>query len=134
VLSKRLKVDSANPLAVVLGSRVLQVHASNGILVDLLFAAWPFEHQAINHAVERQVSGKAVRVATLDDLLLLKLISDRPKDLADAAALLRRHRDTANLAWLDQELLALAESIAEPEKVERFRRMLEGFSKKPDRQ
>jgi len=66
-----------------------------------------------------------VRVAALDYLLFLKLISDRPKDLTDAAALLRRHRGAVNLEWLERELSALADAIAEPEKVERFRRLLE---------
>lgn len=125
ILAARLAVRTAKPLEFVRRSRVLPVRASNGIPVDLLFAAWPLEQLAIGRAVERQVAGAMVRVAGLDDLLLLKLISDRPKDLADAAALLRRHRAAVNVEWLDRELSTLAEAIAEPDKVERFRRMLQ---------
>jgi hypothetical protein len=125
-LSQRLAVRTADPLAFVRRSRVLPVLASNGIPVDLLFAAWPVEKQAIEQAVVRQVAGAPVRVVGLDHLLLLKLISDRPKDLADAEALLRRHRGGANVEWLGRELAALAEAIAQPEILARFKRMLTG--------
>ncbi len=125
-LAARLAVRTPRPLEFVQRSRVLPVLASNGIPVDLLFAAWPLEKKAIGHAVVRQVAGSPVRVAGLNDLLLLKLISDRPKDLADAAALLRRHRGQVNFNWLERELSALAEAIAEPEMLERFRRLLMG--------
>ena len=123
-LAERFQVRGQDWFRLTSQSRVLPVRASNGVLVDLLFAVWPVEQRAIEGAVTRHIAGKAVRVASLDYLLFLKLISDRPKDLEDASRLLRRHRDTANLSWLEKELGGLAESMAQPEILERFQRLV----------
>jgi len=126
ILATRLAMRTEQPSEFARRTRVLPAVASNGIPIDLLFAAWPLEHEAIDQAVVRSIAGAAVRIARLDDLLLLKLISDRPKDLADAAALLRRHRKDVNMDWLERELSALAEAIAQPEILTRFRALLRG--------
>jgi hypothetical protein len=126
-LAARLAVRTAAPLEFARRTRVLPALAANGILVDLVFAAWPLERRAIEHAVERSVAGATVRVAGLDYLLFLKLVSDRPRDQSDASALLRRHRNTVDVEWLEREIATLAEAVAQPEMLERFRSMLRSF-------
>jgi hypothetical protein len=126
LLAARLTMRATEPLAFARRTRVMPALASNGVAVDLVFAAWPLEQQAIEQAVERKVAGVTVRVAEINYLLLLKLISERPKDRADASALFRRHRDGVNLVWLERELAALADALAQPEMLERFRSMAEG--------
>jgi hypothetical protein len=103
ILAERLAIRTAQPLEFALRTRVLPARASNGIPVDLVFAAWPLERQALEQAVERRVAGAMIRVAELYYLLFLKLISDRPQDLADASALIRRYRGRLNLDRLDRE-------------------------------
>lgn len=125
-LAARLSLRTAQPLESARQTRVLPVRASNGVFVDLLFAAWPIEKQAIERAVLRNIAGAEVRLTALDYLLYLKLISERPKDQADADALLRRHRGRVDLSWLEAELTALAESVAQPELLLRFQRLLSG--------
>ena len=120
----RLQLRTPQPLEFVRASRVLPARASNGVPVDLLFAAWPIEKQAIERAVPRRIAGAEVRVAALDYLLFLKLISERPKDSADAQALMRRHRGKIDLGWLEAELSALAEGAAQPDLLRRFRRLV----------
>jgi hypothetical protein len=61
------------------GSRIVDLPGQAGIAVDLVFALWPFEQQAIAHAVIRTVGGVLMRVASLEYLLFLKLVSDRSK-------------------------------------------------------
>lgn len=125
-LAARLDVRTSQPIEFARRTRVLPARASNGIPVDLVFACWPFEREALKQAVDRRVAGAVVRVAGLEYLLLLKLISDRPKDLADARALMRLHRATVDLAWLERELAGLADAIAQPEILARFRRLASG--------
>ena len=107
-------------IAAARASRVLRIQASSGAAVDLLFAAWPMEREAIENAVTRRIGNREVRVVSIEYLLFLKLISERPKDLADAQALLRRHRGKFDRQWLERELTALAESTAQPEILSRF--------------
>jgi hypothetical protein len=123
-LAARITARSLEPLEFARRTRLMPALATNGIAVDLVFAQWPFEREAIEHAVERRVAGATVRVAPLDYLLFLKLVSDRPRDLADAKALLTRQRSTVDLAWLEKEIAALAEALAQPEMLARFRSLL----------
>ena len=123
-VSARFQCRTAKPLEFTRQSRVLPILASNRVAVDLLFAAWPIEKQAIERAVTRRIAGASVRLAPLDYLLFLKLISERPKDLADAEALLRRHRGEVNTSWLEAELSALADATAQPDMLVRFQRLL----------
>jgi hypothetical protein len=92
---------------------------------DLLFAILPIEKQAIDRAVSRRIGKATLRIAPLDYLLFLKLISERPKDFADAEALMRRHRGKIDVTWLESELSTLAESLAQPDMLSRFQRLLE---------
>ena len=124
MLARRLPLRTTEPLETARRLRLLPVRASNRVPVDLLFAAWPLEKQAIERAVEHRIGGASVRVAPLDYLLFLKLISDRPKDLDDAAKLLHHHRGKVDLLWLERELAQLAESSAQPEMLLRFQGLL----------
>ena len=122
-LASRLAPRTREPVEFARKTRVLPVHASGGIPVDLIFAQWPFERQAIDQAVERTVGGTPVRVASLEYLLLLKLISDRPKDLDDASALLRRHQGNVDHASLEKQLSGIAAALDQPEILDRYRRL-----------
>lgn len=50
------------------------------VLVDLLCAGTPFEHEALARAREAAVLGVPTRVVAPDDLLVYKLIAGRPQD------------------------------------------------------
>ncbi len=68
--------------------------ASKGALrqVDLLVAKTEFEQEALRRAVPLEIAGRRVPVATLEDLLIYKLIADRPRDREDVAVMLRTQR------------------------------------------
>jgi hypothetical protein len=124
IFSSRLPLRTSKPLDIARRDRVLPVKAPNGVAVDLLFASWPIEKQALDRAVALKIGKLPVRVAPLDYLLFLKLISERPKDTADAEALMRRHRGKIDVSWLEAELSALADSTAQPDMLVRFQRLL----------
>jgi hypothetical protein len=124
-LCLRLPPKPKEPPAFVRETRVLPVITSQGIPVDLIFAMWPMEREAIQNAVERTLAGKTFRVVPLDYLLFLKLTSNRPKDLDDAERLLRRHRGQFDAAWLQSRLAEISEALSQPEILERYRRLIE---------
>lgn len=123
-LCLRLVPKPQDPLAFVRATRVLPAMSSQGVPVDLIFAVWPAEQEAIRNAVHRQVAGRLVRVAALEYLLLLKLTSDRDKDYADAARLVQRHRGRFDAVWLEERLTEISEALSQPSILERYRRAL----------
>jgi len=70
-------------------SRVLLLrHEPSGIEIDLSFAGLPFEREVIERAVERSVRGVSFRVATAEDIVVMKAIALRPRDIADIEGIL----------------------------------------------
>lgn len=67
------------------------------IRVDLIFSTSAYERAAIQRAVEVDVAGTRVPFASAEDLILHKLIAGRPRDLEDAAGVVRRRGDA--LDW-----------------------------------
>lgn len=71
--------------------------ASTGIRVDFIFSTTPYEAQAIDRAVSVAVGGGKVPFATAEDLIIHKIFAGRPRDLEDAAGVIRRKG--AHLDW-----------------------------------
>jgi hypothetical protein len=61
-----------------------------GLRLDLIFSTTPYETQAIARAVLVDVGSREVPFATAEDLILHKLFAGRPRDLEDAAGVVRR--------------------------------------------
>lgn len=61
-----------------------------GIRIDLIFSTTPYEAQAIKRAVLVELGSVMVPFATAEDLILHKLFAGRPRDLEDAAGVVRR--------------------------------------------
>jgi predicted nucleotidyltransferase len=76
---------------------VLPAEHESGVRVDFIFSVTPYEAQAIERAVGVEIGGTTVPVAGAEDLILHKLFAGRPRDLEDAAGVVRRKR--AELDW-----------------------------------
>ncbi|MBA3583143.1 MAG: nucleotidyltransferase [Gemmatimonadetes bacterium] len=74
----------------------------NGIRVDLIFSTTPYESQAIERAVRVNVGGREVPFASVEDLLLHKLFAGRPRDLEDAAGVVRRKGEEIDWGYVDR--------------------------------
>lgn len=72
------------------------------VQVDLLSAGMPFHAEVVSRGLTVELGGHPVRVATGEDLILLKLLAERPIDLADAKELFRINRDGLDLDYLQQ--------------------------------
>ena len=79
----------ADAVAFARESRVLLLkHEPSGIEIDLALAGLAFEREVIERAVERSVRGVSFRVATPEDIVVMKAIAMRPRDMADIGAIL----------------------------------------------
>lgn len=70
-------------------ARVLLVqHVPSGIDVDIVFGTLPFEKEAVANAVSVDVAGIRLPLPTPEDLIIMKAVAHRPRDLGDIEAVL----------------------------------------------
>lgn len=102
------------PLAFVKRNRVLPIrHSKTGFQVDLALGALPFEEEVTSRAVRLKLGRFQCPVASPEDLIIMKLVAARPKDLEDVRGLLTFHQ-------VDQERILrivaeFAEALEDPD-------------------
>lgn len=74
-------------------TRVILLRHGSGVSVDVSCGALPFESEMIERAQVVEVGGARVKVPTPEDLIIMKAVAQRPKDLNDIEALLRVHEN-----------------------------------------
>lgn len=77
--------------------------------LDIIVASLPFEDEALERSSKKRMFGHAIRFPTPEDLILLKVLAGRDKDLIDAAGIMRRHAGKIDVAYVDGHLRALAD-------------------------
>jgi hypothetical protein len=83
-------------------NRVLLLqHQSSGIKIDISLGILPFEAEMIDRGQEILVSNILLRLPTPEDLIIMKAVAHRPKDMADIQAIAASHPD------LDKERIRL---------------------------
>ena len=68
-------------------------HEPSEIEADVVFAGLPFEEEAIARAVWVDFEGVRLPLPTIEDLVIMKAVANRPRDLADIEALLDAQRN-----------------------------------------
>ena len=63
----------------------------SGIRVDFIFSITGYERQAIERSRPVALGGAEVRFASLEDLVIHKLVAGRPRDIEDARLILARN-------------------------------------------
>jgi len=82
----------SDPLGFAHTARVLLVrHESSGIDIDIAFGALPFEEEAIPRAVWRDIGGIRLPLPVPEDLIIMKAVAHRPRDMADIESILDAH-------------------------------------------
>ena len=95
-------------------SRVLLMrHAESGIDIDVTFGRLSFEQTAIDNSEVHDIGGLRVRLPRVEDLLIMKAVARRPKDLLDIEGLLAAHPDadvSAVRQWVREFATAMSMS------------------------
>jgi hypothetical protein len=84
---------------------VLLRHDASGIDVDISLGLLPFEVEAVERSHEYQAGKLCIRLPTPEDLIILKAVAHRPKDMLDIAAVIAAQGDldTARIeSWVRQ--------------------------------
>ena len=114
-LRKVFRLIPKHPLAFLRDTHVLPVETTDGIRIDLVWAKLPYEHKAIARATLENVAGRQVRVCRPEDLIIHKILSDRPKDREDIRGIIRHQGDRLDRRDLTQTIRRLSQALDQPE-------------------
>lgn len=92
-----------------LENRVLLMrHASTSIEADLALGLLPFEQQAVVAATPRDFGGFSLPLPTAEDLVIMKAIAGRPRDIGDIEGIVANtpNLDNARIRLIVGELAA----------------------------
>lgn len=70
------------------------------IEVDLFIAQTEYQREALKRAVEIEILEQKLRIVTSEDLILYKLLANRPIDRVDAEALIEANKDNIDKTYL----------------------------------
>lgn len=102
------------PLEFIRETRVLPLKTIGEQRIDIIFGALPFEKNAIDRAVKVQIGSTNVNFCTPEDLILLKIISDRPKDTDDVRGILAFQKENLDYEYLEPRIMELANLLEKP--------------------
>lgn len=96
-------------------ARVLLLqHQPTGIDVDVAFGCLPFEEEAIARAIVTEIAGVSVPLPTPEDLVIMKAVAHRDRDLLDIVGLLVAHPDL-DVGRIRRWVKVFAEAFEMPE-------------------
>jgi hypothetical protein len=121
-IARRFRVPVPDPVAFVQQTRVLPLDTSDGVRIDVIFALLPFELDAIRRAPDVTIADRTVRVVTPEDLILMKIISERPRDRGDAEAFVRRRIGDLDTGYLEPRIRELAAALESDAILDRWRK------------
>jgi hypothetical protein len=116
-------------------TRVLPlVDAKTRIPVDVVLAGPGLEDLFLERAQTREIEGVPLRVARAEDVIAMKILSGRPKDLEDVAALLVAQRGTLDLDMTRSTLRLLEEALEQSDLLPLLDAALDGSRRKARKQ
>jgi hypothetical protein len=80
-------------------------HRASGVDLDITLGGLQFERTAIAMSVQHNVGGLLVRLPRIEDLLVMKAVARRPKDMEDMRNLLSAHPDFAAATGMSDMLV-----------------------------
>jgi predicted sugar kinase len=89
------------------------VHVASAIPVDIVLAGPGLEELFLQRAQERIVDGVPIPVACAEDIVAMKILAGRSKDLDDVVAILAAHEDTIQFELIHDTLRLLEQALAQ---------------------
>ena len=106
-------------------TRVLPfVHARTRMPVDIVLGGPGIEELFLERAETREIEGIEVPIATVEDLVTMKILAGRPKDLDDAAGMLRTRAEEIDLGHVRRTLQLLEEALSQSDLLRQLDRLL----------
>ena len=93
---------------------VLLRHEESGISIDVSLGMLPFEEEVVARSIVHQIGDIELRLPTPEDLIVLKAVAHRPKDLLDIAGIFKSHPDL-DCARIERWVREFAAALEMPE-------------------
>lgn len=103
---------------------VLPVADLDATPIDIVLGHLPLESEAIARAIDLPIGDRSVRLCTAEDLILHKLVSDRPRDFEDVVGVVLRQRERLDRAYLDPRVRTVTDGLDRPDRLAEFERLL----------
>jgi predicted nucleotidyltransferase len=100
-------------------------HEDTGIGVDISCGALPFEEETIARALDFNAGDLTLKVATPEDLIIMKAVAHRKRDLIDIDNLLTVYQDL-DLSRVRNWVREFAQVLEKPELVDDLENLLNG--------
>src|SRR5258708_152180 len=100
-------------------------HKDTGIGVDISCGALPFEEEMISRALDFNAGDLTLKVATPEDLIIMKAVAHRKRDLIDIDNLLTVYQDL-DLSRVRNWVREFAQVLEMPELVNDLENLLKG--------
>src|SRR5215470_7530168 len=127
-ISSRFASLSQDPIKFATETRVLPIMVES-VPVDLIFAALPYEEDAIARAHRIQLRNGAVPVCSPEDLILHKIVSQRPRDHEDIEGVFRYRHGELDYSYLDSRVEELADALSDRNMLEWYRGLCQRWKK-----
>lgn len=112
------------------------VHAPSGLPIDMLITGPGLEEEFLDRARSIELGGVAIPIVSAEDLLAMKLLAGRRKDLDDARGVLSAQAGSLDLSRTRDVLAALEAALGDTRLLRRLERLLRtakprGTARKP---
>ena len=114
-LRHAFRIIPPSPLKFLKELHVLPIETQDGTRIDLVWATLPYEHKAIARATMEDIAGHRARVCRPEDLIIHKIISERPKDREDVRAIVRQQGPRLDRRYLTHMVHTLATALDRPD-------------------
>jgi hypothetical protein len=97
------------------------VHVSTELPLDVVLAGPGIEDTFFERVQVREIDGVRVRLASPEDIVIMKVLAGRPKDLEDVVAVLAGYGNALDVRYVEMMLTSLEEALSQSDLLPAFR-------------
>jgi len=97
-------------------------HRATGIKLDVVIGGHPLEETFVDRAVDVDIEGIQIPVISPEDLIVVKILAERPKDIEDVRSVIVRQRKSLDTAHIRETLAILEEALTRSDLLPLFER------------
>lgn len=99
---------------------IVSLALPSGVGVDFLIAIPGYEEMVLDRAQSRLLAGMNLPICSAEDIIIYKVIADRPKDWADVEGVLIEQGNRLDQSYIRDWLRQFAEVLERPDWLERY--------------